>query len=83
MFEQSIKCLDTNFCKDGGQANRPSYNKVTKLNCFSNEYSHPPNGLQSGDLKAFNITNIPSLKDNSFRLGSCYFHPFLLKKHYS
>jgi len=83
MFEQSIKCLDTNFCKDGGQANRPSYNKVTKLNCFSNEYSHPLNGLQRGDLKAFSFTYIRSLNDNSFRLGSCCFRPFLLKKHYS
>ena len=83
MFVQSIKRLGTNFCKDGGQANRPSYNKVTKLNCFSNEYSHPPNGLQIGELKAFSFTYIRSLNDNLFRLGSCCFRPFLLKKHYS
>ena len=83
MFEQLIKRLDTNFCKDGGQGNRPSYNKISKLNSLSNEYSHPLNGLQRGELKAFSITYISRLKDNSSRLGSCYFRPFLLKKHYS
>ena len=83
MCEQSIKRLDTNFCKDEGQASRPSYNKISKLNSLSNEYNHPLNVLQRGELKAFSITYIPSLKDNSYRLGSCCFRPFLLKKHYS
>ena len=83
MFEQSSKRLDTNFCKDGGQANTPSYNKISKLNSFSNEYSHRLNGIQRGELKAFSITYISSLKGNSSRLGSCCFRPFLLKKHYS